>query len=289
MLLSSALSFLASKAINIAERVLQQTVENAFDSPPQQPSGVLDDVLARSVEQLKETGAASRDAIIGKIEADKLEQLQSRIQNLGFVIRVGKVNDALTYILTVKESVDYAENRLREGKTEWLSATIVGRATVVAALSHLRLETAAEASALKKICVQARHQMLDQLVANRVRSSQPLPWEQIHAFLDNSVDGAALFGESFPSLASSATIPKEWLEVRMQLVNGDCKICDVLVRSGQQVRAGEALLTAETDKSSIDLRCPHSGLVRSISVKPGDRVAADGLVAYIEPMTQLKS
>lgn len=285
MLLTSALSFLASKAISIAEHVLHQTVENAFDRAPEQPSVALDDVLARAVEQLAETGAASRDAIIGKIEADKLEQLQSRIQNLGFVIRVGKVNDALTYILTVKESVDYAENRLREGKTEWLGATIIGRATIVAALSHLKLEAAAEASALKKICTQARHQMLDQLVAYRLSRSQPLPWEQIHAFLDSRVDGAALFDQSEPALDSSATIPKHWLEVRMKLVNGDCEICEVLVRTGQQVKAGEALLTAETDKSSIDLRCPHSGLVRIISVKPGDRVAADGLVAYIEPMT----
>lgn len=99
---------MASKALNIAERVLDRNVESAFDSARTQPPVALDDVLARAVEQLAETGAASRDAIIEKIEADKLEQLQSRIQNLGFVTRVGKVNDALTYILTVKESVDYA-------------------------------------------------------------------------------------------------------------------------------------------------------------------------------------
>lgn len=289
MLLSQALSFLASKAISIAERVLHQTVENALDRSPEQPSVALDDVLSRAVEQLAEMSAASRDAIIGKLEADKLEQLQSRIQNLGFVIRVGKVNDALTYILTVKESVDYAENRLREGKIEWLGATIIGRATIMAALSHLQLETAAEASALKNICTQARHQMLDQLVVYRLSRSQPLPWEQIHAFLDSRIDGAVLFDQSEPVLDSSAIIPKQWLEVRMQLTNEDCEICKVLVRTGQQVKAGEALLTAETTKSSIDLRCPHSGLVRVISVKPGDRVAGNSIVAYIEPMTQLLS
>lgn len=286
MLLTSALSFLASKAISIAERVLDRTVESAFESAPTQPPVALDEVLARAVEQLAETGAASRDAIIGKIEADKLEQLQSRIQNLGFVIRVGKVNDALTYILTVKESVDYAENRLREGKAEWLGATIIGRATIVAALSHLKLEAAEEARALKQICIQARHQMLDQVVAYRLSRGQPLPWEQIHAFLDSRVDGAALFDQSESAPTSSATIPKEWLEVRIQLADGDCDICEVLVRTGQQVKAGDALLTAETVKSSIELRCPHSGSVRLISVKPGDRIAAGGLVAYIEPMNQ---
>lgn len=118
----------------------------------------------------------------------------------------------------------------------------------MAALSHLKLEATEEARALKQICVQARHQMLDQLVAYRLSRGQPLPWELIHAFLDSRVDGAALFDQLESAPTSSATIPKEWLEVRMQ-ADSDCKVSEVLVRTGQQVKAGDALLTAETHKS----------------------------------------
>ena len=54
--------------------------------------------------------APTRPAL--KIEADKLEELHSRVQNLGFVVRLNKVSEAFRYLLRVKELVDYAENRL---------------------------------------------------------------------------------------------------------------------------------------------------------------------------------
>jgi len=270
----------------MAERVLDQTVENVLSAEPVSAHVALDESLNCAVDRLREIAAASRDAIIGKIESDKLEQLQSRIQNLGFLIRLGKASDSLAYVLTVKESVDYAENRLREGKAEWLSATIVGRATIVSALSYLQLDTTTEASALKQICASARHQMLDQLVAHVLAEGQSIPWERIHAFLEGRAEGAELFAQPLVASGRSQAMPKEWREVRMSEVDDACTVEKILVSEGQLVKAGDALLCAETTKTSFDVPSPYAGLVRRINVAQGSRVNANDILAFIEPSAQ---
>lgn len=190
MVMSTLFTFLLNKAIVVADRVIDHVVDNALSTTPAQPAISIDDVIRQTTEQLTAITAASRDAIIAKIEADKLEELRSRIQNLGFVLRVGKANEALAYVLTVKESVDYAENRLREGKNEWLGAAIAGKTTVVAALGHLSIDSGDEAQALATLCKRARHQVLNQIVSSLVAAGRPVPWDEIHAFLER--DPAAL-------------------------------------------------------------------------------------------------
>ena len=186
-------SFFLSKALTVADRVIDNAIDKYVPREPHQPDWAVNDVMQQVTDSLAEMTSASRDAIIGKIESDKLEELHSRVQNLGFIIRLGKVNETLGYLLTVKESVDYAENRLREGKHDWLSAVIIGKTTVVTALVHLQIDSSNESASLAELCKKARYQLLDQFVQQSFESKQQLPWEQIHAFLQGSSDASTLF------------------------------------------------------------------------------------------------
>lgn len=206
-MIPTVFSFFLSKALTVADRIIDHAVDKYVPRDAGQPKWEVNEIMRQVTDRLAEMTSASRDAVIGKIESDKLEELHSRIQNLGFIIRLGKVNETLGYLLTVKESVDYAENRLREGKHDWLSAVIIGKTTVVAALEHLQIDSGAESAALADLCKKARYQLLDQLVQQSVAAQQPVPWEQVHAFLQGSSDASTLFAAE-PLPESGQVIPE---------------------------------------------------------------------------------
>jgi dihydrolipoamide dehydrogenase len=65
---------------------------------------------------------------------------------------------------------------------------------------------------------------------------------------------------------------------------GDAKgvnVVEVLVKTGSEVRVDDPLITLETDKASMDVPSPVSGVVSSIAIKPGDEVASGTLIATV--------
>ena len=53
----------------------------------------------------------------------------------------------------------------------------------------------------------------------------------------------------------------------------DVEIIEVLVQPGDVVKAEESLITLESDKAAMEIPCPFSGTVKSLSVKVGDKVS----------------
>lgn len=53
---------------------------------------------------------------------------------------------------------------------------------------------------------------------------------------------------------------------------GDAKgqVTELLVKNGDYVKEGESILTLESDKASMEIPCPKTGLVKSLKVKLGD-------------------
>jgi len=58
----------------------------------------------------------------------------------------------------------------------------------------------------------------------------------------------------------------------------DVPVIEVLVKAGDKVKAEDPLVTLESDKATMDVPAPLSGVVRDIAVKVGDKVAEGALV-----------
>ncbi len=62
----------------------------------------------------------------------------------------------------------------------------------------------------------------------------------------------------------------------------DVEIIEVLVKAGDAVNAEDALITLETDKATMDVPSPFSGVVKELKVKVGDKVSEGSLIALVE-------
>ncbi len=62
----------------------------------------------------------------------------------------------------------------------------------------------------------------------------------------------------------------------------DVEIIEVMVKPGDAVQAENPLITLETDKATMDVPSPFSGVVKEVKVKTGDKVSEGALVALIE-------
>ena len=62
----------------------------------------------------------------------------------------------------------------------------------------------------------------------------------------------------------------------------DVPIIEILVKVGDTVKAEDSLITLESDKATMDVPSPVSGVVTELKVKVGDKVAEGTLVALID-------
>ncbi len=66
---------------------------------------------------------------------------------------------------------------------------------------------------------------------------------------------------------------------------GDFKnveIIEILIKEGQEIKKGDAVITLESDKSSVEVPSSLSGKVEKIHIKIGDKVSEGSLVASLE-------
>ncbi len=67
---------------------------------------------------------------------------------------------------------------------------------------------------------------------------------------------------------------------------GDYKgipVIEILVKTGDSVKAEDALVTLESDKATMDVPAPAAGVVKEIKVKLGDKLSKGSLVLMLEP------
>ncbi len=62
----------------------------------------------------------------------------------------------------------------------------------------------------------------------------------------------------------------------------DVEIIEVMVKAGDTVQAEDSLITIETDKATMDVPSPFSGVVKELKIKKGDKVSEGVLIALIE-------
>ncbi len=62
----------------------------------------------------------------------------------------------------------------------------------------------------------------------------------------------------------------------------DVPVIEVLIKAGDEVKAEDSLITLESDKATIEIPSPYSGLIKEIFVKAGDKVSEGTAVLIIE-------
>jgi pyruvate dehydrogenase E2 component (dihydrolipoamide acetyltransferase) len=77
-----------------------------------------------------------------------------------------------------------------------------------------------------------------------------------------------------------ASTPGGVAEVRVPDIGDfkDVPVIEVLVKSGDTVKAEDALVTLESDKATMDVPAPFGGVVRDVRVKVGDKVSEGAVV-----------
>ncbi|WP_375140400.1 biotin/lipoyl-containing protein, partial [Inhella gelatinilytica] len=75
------------------------------------------------------------------------------------------------------------------------------------------------------------------------------------------------------------------MEIRVPDI-GDFKnvaVIELLAQAGDTIRAEQSLLTLESDKASIEIPSPAAGVLKSLSVKLGDKVSQGDVIGWMEP------
>jgi pyruvate dehydrogenase E2 component (dihydrolipoamide acetyltransferase) len=62
----------------------------------------------------------------------------------------------------------------------------------------------------------------------------------------------------------------------------EVEVIELLVKEGDTIAAEQSLLTVESDKASMEIPSSHAGVVRSLKVKLGDKVAEGTVVLVLE-------
>ena len=59
-------------------------------------------------------------------------------------------------------------------------------------------------------------------------------------------------------------------------------VIEILINEGDEIKKEDPLITVESDKASMDIPAPHSGVIKEIKVKVGDKVQQGSLLALVE-------
>ena len=59
-------------------------------------------------------------------------------------------------------------------------------------------------------------------------------------------------------------------------------VIEILINEGDEIKKEDPLITVESDKASMDIPAPQSGVIKEIKIKIGDKVKEGSLVALVE-------
>ena len=68
----------------------------------------------------------------------------------------------------------------------------------------------------------------------------------------------------------------------------DVEVIEVLVSEGQSIKKNDALITIESDKSSVEIPSNLEGNIKNLKIKVGDKVSEGDLILTIESTTDIK-
>ena len=69
----------------------------------------------------------------------------------------------------------------------------------------------------------------------------------------------------------------------------DVEVIEVLVTEGQLIKKNDALITIESDKSSVEIPSNLEGKIKNLKIKEGDKVSEGDLILTIESSSEVKN
>ena len=257
-------------------------------------SAELESSFREAAEQMKRVVNESTNKIIDKLENDKLEILISRIGILGDIIRIGDRGEVLRFVWSLRDLVDYAGFRLKEGKCQWQGPFLAGKAVIYAALRSCAMDGAFEREELERLCKQAKYDLLDVAVPQVLRQGGKIPWIQIEAFLDGSgeltINALGLGGGKSEVLKTvrapeangliDVIIP---LDAISEEIDSELTVYGVEAWAvGSDVPPNACLIDIRTEYRSYDVLAGVAGVLHSMLVKRGDIVKRGDVVARVK-------
>ena len=68
----------------------------------------------------------------------------------------------------------------------------------------------------------------------------------------------------------------------------DVEVIEVLVSEGQSIKKNDALITIESDKSSVEIPSSLEGKIKNLKIKVGDKVSEGNSILTIESASEVK-
>ena len=68
----------------------------------------------------------------------------------------------------------------------------------------------------------------------------------------------------------------------------DVEVIEVLISEGQLIKKNDALITIESDKSSVEIPSNLDGKIKNLKIKVGDKVSEGDLILTIENTSEVK-
>ena len=68
----------------------------------------------------------------------------------------------------------------------------------------------------------------------------------------------------------------------------DVEVIEILVNEGQSIKKNEALITIESDKSSVEIPSNFNGIIKALKIKIGDKVSEGDLILTLENTSDSK-
>lgn len=163
------------------ERTLLQTPS---PSVPVQPA--LDTRVLTAIDDVARKLDGVAQDIVGKVseklERDELERLASQIKGLKLALEFGDKGMLSATLARIMEQIDYAKNRIAEGKIEWLGPWVIAESIRIVALHEVAESTKAH-ELVKRLAHDFRIDVLDYTRDYLMRSGKA-PWVKISEFVE---------------------------------------------------------------------------------------------------------
>lgn len=240
-------------------------------------SVILESSFREAASEIKLALSQSATQIIEKIESDNFELLASRIKILGDWIKIGDRTEILRYQFMLREVVDYAENRVAEGKIGWTGPLLLGKAAIYRALEICAVATETDKSELEALCTKSRYEMVDLGVRRCISQGEVIPWAKIEQFLAGRSRSL--------EIATSLTSGEFWEDVFTPVLSPattEMEVDEIYLQVGLYVHKGDTLFDLSDNKAVIEVDALVSGRLKQILVRAGDVVAPGAVLAYIK-------